>query len=268
MSRGEKIVAIISARNEAHTIAEVVRGALRYTHEVLVMDGQSNDATAALAEAAGARVIQDDGRGKGAAVRQGLRETDADIAVLLDADGSHDPADIPRLVKPLLDGEAELCVGSRFSGGTDELSVTVAQLVRTVGNVAMNIAINKRFDVALTDTLNGYRAVRRTVALEVGLVENRHTIEQEMVMKVLARGYRVCNVGTHEYERRFGVSHIAVWREWPTFVRCVATNIFRRTQVSKHAPLRAVDRMPAATWMRGESSDAPNTSNASDFSKS
>ena len=243
-----RVVAVIPARNEAHTIGEVVRETARYVHEVLVLDGGSRDGTADQARAAGARVVTDRGRGKGAAVRQSLEETAADIVVFLDADGSHDPADIPSLVRPVLTRHAELCVGSRFSGGTDELSVTVGQLIRTIGNISMNIAINRRFDVALTDTLNGFRAIRREVALEVKLVENRHTIEQEMVMKVLAYGYRVVNRPTHEYSRLFGASHIAVWREWPTFVRCVLVNIFQ----PQRAPLTPGARAKPAlkTWMQ------------------
>jgi dolichol-phosphate mannosyltransferase len=190
----------------------------------------------------------DNGRGKGAAIRQSLQETTADIIVFLDADGSHNPADIPSLVAPIADGHTEVCVGSRFSGGTDELSVTIPQLVRTIGNVAMNIAINSRYGVELTDTLNGFRAVRRAVLIEVKLVENRHTIEQEMVMKVLANGYRVQNIPAHEYSRRFGTSHIAVWREWPRFVRCVFVNIFRRIHTRAHAtPSSAQPAM--LTWM-------------------
>ena len=208
-------------------------------------------ATPARATTAGARVITDDGRGKGAAVRQSLRETTADVVVFLDADGSHDPADIPALVRPVLARRAALCVGSRFSGGTDELSVTIGQLIRTIGNVLMNIAINRRFGVALTDTLNGFRAVRRAVALEVQLTEDRHTIEQEMVMKVLAAGYRVVNVPTHEYTRRYGSSHISVWREWPTFVRCVLVNIFRaqRTRPDDGEPMEPESVL---TWMQDD----------------
>lgn len=247
-----RVAAVIAARNEEHTVAEVVREASRFVHEVLVLDGRSDDATASRARHAGARVVTDPGLGKGAALRQSMTETTADIIVFLDADGSHDPADIPLLVRPLLAGEAELCVGSRFSGGTDELSVTLGQLVRTVGNVCMNIAINWSFGVALTDTLNGFRAIRRTVAREVDLVENRHTIEQEMVMKVLAHGYRVVNRPTHEYSRRFGTSHIAVWREWPIFVRCVLVNLFRRQRV----PRLSVPEVEPPTWMQGDGPEA------------
>jgi len=225
---GQRVAAIVVARDEERTITDVVTGAARFAHQVHVMDGHSRDRTAELAAAAGASVHLDPGKGKGSAVRASLEIVSADVLVFMDADGSHDVADIPRLAAPIARGEADLCVGSRFAGGSDELSVSVGQLVRTIGNVSMNIAINRRWHVLLTDTLNGFRAVRRDAALRIGLVENTHTIEQEMVMKMLRFGYRVINVPTHEYSRRFGESHIHIWREWPTFVRCVLGNVFRR----------------------------------------
>lgn len=189
------------------------------------MDGRSTDNTANAARSAGARVVKDDGKGKGAAIRESLGLVETEFVVFMDADGSHDAHDTPNLVSPLADGSADLCVGSRFAGGSDELSVSIAQLVRTVGNILMNIAINKRWKVELTDTLNGFRAVRREAALRVGLKENTHTIEQEMVMKILRHGMKVVNAPTHEYKRRFGESHIRIWREWPRFVWCVVENI-------------------------------------------
>jgi dolichol-phosphate mannosyltransferase len=143
----------------------------------------------------------------------------------MDADGSHDPTDIPRLAAPIIDGAVDLCVGSRFTGGSEELSITIGQLIRTIGNISMNIAINKRWGVELTDTLNGFRAVRREAALEVGLREDIHTIEQEMVMKMLLAGYSVINIPTHEYSRQHGESHIKIWRQWPRFVWCVVKHV-------------------------------------------
>lgn len=221
----ERVTIVILARNEEHTIGEAVANASGWCRQVFVMDGCSTDGTADEARNAGARVIKDDGRGKGAAIRQSLGLVETEFVVFMDADGSHDPHDTPKLVGPLVDGSADLCVGSRFAGGSDELSVSIAQLVRTVGNIMMNIAINNRWNVELTDTLNGFRAVKREAALRVGLKENTHTIEQEMVMKILRNGMKVVNAPTHEYKRTFGESHIRIWREWPRFVWCVVENI-------------------------------------------
>jgi len=97
----------------------------------------------------------------------------------------------------------------------------------------MNVAINERWKVQLTDTLNGYRAARRSALISVGLKANIHTIEQEMVMKMLLAGYRVTNVPTHEYPRRFGDSHIKIWRQWPRFVGNVASHLVRRSRPAR-----------------------------------
>jgi len=224
------VVTVILAKDEERTIGDAVNGALEICKRVVVMDGHSDDSTAELARSAGAEVHLDPGKGKGAAIRAGLNVVTEPVVVLMDADGSHDPADIPRLAEPILADVADLCVGSRFTGGSEELSITVGQLVRTIGNISMNIAINKRWGVELTDTLNGFRAVRRKAALEAGLREDIHTIEQEMVMKMLLSGYRVVNVPTHESRRRYGESHIKIWRQWPRFVACVLAHVVRRSR--------------------------------------
>lgn len=222
-----RLSVVIAARNEDQTIEDAVRGARGHAAEVIVVDGRSTDETRARAEQAGARVVEDGGRGKGEAVRRGLDAALGEVVVLMDADGSHDPADIPRLAEPVLAGRADLVVGSRFAGGSEELSVNLEQLVRTIGNISMNVAINRRFGVYLTDTLNGFRAIRRAFVPALGLRENRHTIEQEMVIRALHRGLRVMNVPTHEFPRRFGRSHIRIRREWPIFVWCVFRNLLR-----------------------------------------
>jgi len=223
-----RVCVVILARDEEKTVAEAVRAASGYAREVIVIDGRSRDGTADAARKAGAKVFTDSGLGKGAGIRESLGHSQAEVLVFMDADGSHDPADIPRLAGMILSDEADLCVGCRFSGGSEELSINTGQLVRTVGNIAMNIAINRRWNVQLSDTLNGFRAVRRASALKVELTEDRHTIEQEMVMKFLRHGFRVVNIPTHEYPREFGVSHIKIWREWPMFAWCVVRNVIAR----------------------------------------
>ncbi len=225
-----EIATVILARNEAPTVGEAVSGAARHSARVLVMDGHSTDETVEISRAAGAEVHRDPGAGKGAAIRASLDLVSEGVIVFMDADGSHDPDDIPRLAGPVLEEVTDLCVGSRFTGGSEELSITFGQLIRTIGNIAMNVAINERWNVQLTDTLNGFRAARRSALLSVGLKADIHTIEQEMVMKMLLAGYRVMNVPTHEYPRRFGDSHIKIWRQWPRFVGSVAAHLVRRTK--------------------------------------
>ena len=129
---GLSVAAVILARNEARTMKEVIEGVIPYVEKVYVLDGRSTDGTPTISEDAGAEVHTDPGLGKGSAIRASLSICSEDVLVFLDADGSHDPADIPRLVGPICTGEADLCVGSRFMGGSDELSVTPGQLIRTI----------------------------------------------------------------------------------------------------------------------------------------
>lgn len=222
---GPRITVVILARNEEKTIADIVSSALPFADEILVMDGRSDDQTPVRASDAGATVHTDPGLGKGSGIRASLDLARGEAIVFMDADGSHAAPDIARLAAPILTDEADLVVGSRFAGGSEELSVNFPQLIRSIGNISMNIAINERFGVQLTDTLNGYRAIRSSIAKDLELKENRHTIEQEMVIQALRRGYRVQNIPSHEYARVHGESTINVWREWPKFVWCLIRNL-------------------------------------------
>lgn len=212
------ISVIIPTRNEVDNLRPVLAAAAPYADELLVVDGHSTDGTRELATAGGARVILDDGRGKGAAIRLAIEAAQGDILVFIDADGSHDPRDIPALVKPIVDGAADHVSGSRMLGGSDELHATWQQFVRLFGSQIITLSINYTQNVRLTDCQNGFRAIRRDVALDLDLQENITSIEQEMVIKTVRRGYRLAEVPTHEYVRANGESRFRVSRVWPRYV--------------------------------------------------
>ena len=109
-------------------------------------------------------------------------------------------------------GEAELVIASRTRGGSDELHGTAEQLLRYIGSQLIMLAINYRWQVRLTDSQNGFRALRRDVARALRLTSNLTTIEQEMLMRALKCGCRVVEIPSHEFERRWGVSKVSVWR--------------------------------------------------------
>jgi len=217
---------VIPTRDEEGLIADMIAAVQPYAAEILVVDGHSTDRTRDIAAASGARVVLDDGRGKGAALRQSFTEARNEILVFIDADGSHDPNDIPRLVEPLRRNEAELVIASRTRGGSDELHGTAEQLLRYVGSQLIMLAINYRWAVTLTDSQNGFRALRRDVALSLGLRSDLTTIEQEMLMRALKLGCRIVEVPSHEYERQWGESKVQVWRLWWAYLWSVARNIF------------------------------------------
>lgn len=219
------VTIVIPSKNEEGLIGEIV-DAVRAYGEVLVIDGHSTDRTRDIAAEHGARVVLDGGKGKGQAIRQSFAAATTDIVVFIDADGSHDARDIPALVAPIAAGEADLVIGSRGRGGSDELHGTIEQLIRYVGSQLIMLAINYRWNVRLTDSQNGFRAIRRDVGLALDLKSNLTTIEQEMLMRALKRGYRVAEIASHEYERKWGVSKVVVWRLWAAYVWSFWRNIF------------------------------------------
>jgi dolichol-phosphate mannosyltransferase len=219
------ITVVVPTRDEEGLVGEIVDSVRQYADEVLVIDGQSRDRTREIAAAHSARVILDRGRGKGDALRLAFDEARGDIVVFIDADGSHDPRDIPAMVAPIVRGDADMVVGSRGKGGSDELHGTFEQLIRYVGSQLIMLAINYRWNVRLTDSQNGFRAIRRQVGKSLGLTSNLTTIEQEMTMKALKRGYRVGEIASHEYERRWGKSKVVVWKLWFAYIWSFFRNI-------------------------------------------
>jgi glycosyltransferase involved in cell wall biosynthesis len=212
------VTVVIPTKNEEGLIGEIVDGVRPYADEILVMDGHSSDRTREIAVEHGARVELDGKKGKGEALRRSMETSSGDIVVFIDADGSHDPKDIPALVAPIKAGTADMVIGSRGKGGSDELHGTLEQFIRYVGSQLIMLAINYRWNVRLTDSQNGYRAVRREVGRQLGLKSNLTTIEQEMLMRALKLGYRVDEVPTHEYERKWGTSKVVVWKLWAAYL--------------------------------------------------
>jgi glycosyltransferase involved in cell wall biosynthesis len=207
------LTAVIAAKNEAATIVEVIRACQEHCGEILVVvDRRTHDATAALSAQAGARVLMDGGRGKGHALRLAIGEIRTAVTVFVDADGSHDPADIPLLVQPIADGRADHVSASRLTGGSSELHGGFDEFFRLAGSSFITACINRRFGVRLSDSQNGFRAIRTDVLRQLGLREDSTTIEQEMIIRSIGLGYRMAEVPSHEHPRKAGTSHINIRR--------------------------------------------------------
>ncbi len=214
-----QISVIVPCRNEGRNIRPVLEWAAPYADELLVVDGHSSDDTRAIAAELGATVLLDNGKGKGDAIRVGIAHASGDILVFIDADGSHDPRDIPALVQPIIDGNADHVSGSRMLGGSDELHATINQFIRLFGSQVITLSINYSQGVSLTDSQNGFRAIRADLARSLALESEIPTIEQEMVIKTVRSGYRICEVATHEYVRSNGESNFRVLDVWFQFVK-------------------------------------------------
>lgn len=235
--------AVVCVRDEA-TNLEILLPALRdMVGEIIVVDGGSTDGSRSVAQRYADSIVSDDGTGKGAAIRIGAEHATREVVVFVDGDLSHDPAEIPMLVLPILGGLGDMVVGSRSLGGSRELHGTLEQFFRATGSHVILLAINARFGVRLTDSQNGFRAVRRSLFRRLGLREPHTTIEQEMTTEVLRRGYRVLEMPTHEYARYSGESKISLFRHSHGYVTSLIRFLARR----RKRPTRA-DKADDAEW--------------------
>jgi dolichol-phosphate mannosyltransferase len=214
----EQVTVVIAAKNEASSIEDVVRRCLAVADCVLVVDGRSTDGTADVAARAGASVLSQKGSGKGGALREAIPRVLTPITVFIDADGSHVPEDIPRLIQPIVDGRADHVSASRLMGGSSELHGGFDEFLRLTGSSFITACINWRFNVRLSESQNGFRAVRTAFLQTLELRAGSTTIEQEMIIRTLRAGGRMAEVPSHEYCRQYGSSHIRLWQAAPRYV--------------------------------------------------
>lgn len=213
----QKISVIIPAKDEENTISAVIKQAKKYSDDVIVVDGNSHDRTKEISTRLKVKVITEN-KGKGYALREAAKEARNDILVFIDADGSHNVNDIGKLMAPICEGKADLVIGSRVMGGSDEFYGSFEKQFRVWASYIINKIINIRWSTDLTDVQNGYRAIRKSVFQELNLTENTFQIEQEMVMKCLKAGYKISEVPSHEYSRRYGHSRINLVTEGPKYI--------------------------------------------------
>jgi len=185
---------VIPAYNEEKTIEAVVKEALSHVDEVLVVDDGSTDSTARRAEEAGARVLKQRNAGVLKATERGLGEATGDIIVTLDADGQHDPSEIPILIEPILRGEADLVMGIR-----PELPYLSERMLTSLTSMRVPIG----------DASTGFRAVRREIAKKMSL--HGACLCGTFVLEAHRRGARVAGVPIsikeREGERRIQTRH-------------------------------------------------------------
>ena len=211
--REQKVTVVIPAFNEEKSIGDVIAGVKPFCDDIVVaIAKKTSDGTAIIAQEMGARLIKDNGLGKGDGMRCAIEEIEGGIIVFIDADGSHIPSDIPKLVNPIKAGNADLVIGSRFLGGSEELHGDFSKFLRMFFSMCITQVINWRFNKAIGDSQNGFRAIMAGAAKNLQLRSKHTEIETEMVMHCFKKGYRVLEVPSLELKRRFGKSNISLTR--------------------------------------------------------
>ena len=186
------VTAIIPAFNEEIPIGSVVLSTLKYVDQVIVVDDGSSDRTAEIALMAGAEVVKHPvNRGKGAALKTGFQSVgDRDIVVTLDGDGQHNPGEIPKLLKPIIEGEADIVNGSRYlsHNGND------TPAYRRLGQTVLDKATNLSSGLKLTDSQSGFRAFATYTLSAFKFNDTGFSIESGMLIDAANFGSRIKEV--------------------------------------------------------------------------
>lgn len=191
--RGKRVAVVVPAYNEELVIGTVVLRARQHADLVIVVDDGSKDRTAEIADLAGAEVIRmPQNGGKASALMAGLehaRGLGFDAVVMMDADGQHDPAEIPAVVAPVLAGKADLVIGSRFLGTKAKVPA-----YRRLGQEVLTLATTVGSACPTTDSQSGFRALSRKALANLDFASEGYAVESDMIAHFASRGLSITEV--------------------------------------------------------------------------
>ncbi len=220
-----RLSVVIPVFNERDTITRLLARvySLPLPLEIIVVDDHSTDGTDEIlrqyAQLSDFRcVFKQENEGKGAALRSGFELATGDIVIVQDADLEYDPRDIPRVIRPILEGQADVVYGSRFVANTARGSSAVHQL----GNRLLTLASNWTTGLPLTDMETCYKAFRRQALDAMPLRQNRFGFEPEFTAKVARRGLRVQEVPIRYMAREWQAGKKIGWKDAVNALYCIA----------------------------------------------
>lgn len=231
-----KISIVIPVYNEEATIKalidKVIAVPLRYEKEIIVVDDCSTDKTKEIlqdviqANGSALKVIyHNKNKGKGAALKTGFASAGGDIIIIQDADLEYDPVEYPKLIKPILDGKADVVYGSRFSG---EGPHRILYFWHYVGNKFLTILSNIFTNLNLSDMETCYKVFRREILFRIDIKEKRFGFEAEITAKIAKINCRIYEVGISYFGRTYIEGKKINWKDGFGAIYCILRyNLFR-----------------------------------------
>jgi len=229
-----KLSVVIPCFNEAATIESIIDAVRRspYTpKEIIVVDDCSTDNSRDILERLESRgwidrlLRHEVNQGKGAALRTGFQQATGDVVIVQDADLEYDPNEYPRLVKPILDGKADVVYGSRFMGDQPH---RVLYFWHRAGNGFLTLLSNMLTNLNLTDMESCYKVFKRHVIRNIHIEEQRFGFEPEITAKIAKMRCAVYEVGIAYYGRTYEQGKKVNWKDGFRAIYCILKyNLFR-----------------------------------------
>jgi glycosyltransferase involved in cell wall biosynthesis len=238
------VPALNEAKNLPHVFAKLPAG----LHEVIVVDGSSTDGTAEVARSLrpDVKVIGQTQRGKGDALRCGFEHATGDILVMLDADGSADPGEIPSFVEALCDG-IDFAKGSRFNEGGGSADIT---RLRSAGNRVLSGSVNLLFGTDYSDLCYGYNAFWRHCLPVMNVDCHGFEVETLINIRIARSGLKVREVPSFEHERIHGQSNLRTFRDGARVMRTIVRERTRRSPSTSQPRWARLRSRPFASGSR------------------
>lgn len=220
----KKISVVIPVYNEKDTVLEVIERVrnVPLEKEIIVIDDGSTDGTAEILRNlndSGIKLLYNsENRGKGASLRIGFKNVSGDIVIVQDADLEYNPDEYPRLIKPILDGKADVVYGSRFIGGEAH---RVLFFWHMLGNKFLTFLSNLFTNLNLTDMEVGYKVFTADILRKIEIEENRFGFEPEITAKIAKLKARVYEVGITYSGRSYREGKKIGWKDGVSALRCI-----------------------------------------------
>lgn len=240
-----RVSVVIPAYNEALNLAHVLPRIPGTVAEVVLVDGHSTDETIQVAQSVlpSIRIVRQYGRGKGDAVRCGVRAATGDIIVMMDADGSTDPGEISRFVDALIHG-ADVAKGSRFLRVPHRLAGSAdITLVRRLGNSGLNLLVNLLFGTHFTDLCYGFNAFWRESLERFDVDCDGFEVETLISLRAFKARLRMVEVPSFERQRLNGASNLRAFRDGWRVLKTIAREKANGQSVIHHATARVAHRV-------------------------
>ncbi len=223
-----KISVIIPCFNEHQTIVDVLDKVLeinssKYNLEIIIVDDYSTDGSREILNNISKNKIQhlilnEKNYGKGYSIRQGIRKASGEIILIQDADLEYDPHDYEKLLKPILNGNADIVYGSRFIGSD---SKRVLYFWHSVGNYFLTFLSNMFSNLNLSDMECGYKVFKSKIIKNIELNENRFGFEPEITAKISSLDIKIYEVGINYHGRKYSEGKKITWKDGFSALRCI-----------------------------------------------